>query len=1299
MRNIILLIVFNLSIFFIAQAQTPTEKLAQQYLRQQAPTLGLTPSDIAKPIVTDQYTDSILHMTHLYWQQQYADIPIYNAQTQFAIDPVRGSVRNFHCNFIPQLDQVCNTTQPTLSPQSALDAFVLHLKIPKATKRYRIATQQNDLPTRPTTIAQPSFAASDVQLQLYYVPVARKKVRLAWNINFRTSDGNDWWNAWVDAQNGDILQKNNWSVKCQWDSPHSDQHLCSEIHLPQSPTPAAPAKALAANDYNVFAMPVESPNHGSRSIVNSPWTVAGNAGTLGWHNTGTSTYTTTRGNNVWATEDQNADDVAGYSPTSATLDFNYPLNLANAPQSYQDAAITNLFYWCNLMHDIVYQYGFDELSGNFQQNNLNRGGWGSDYVVADAQDGSGTNNANFQCPPDGSLPRLQMYEWAPSSYSQVTVNTPSAISGSYLAATASFGGSLPSAPSSLNGQIVLATDNSANPTLICNALNNAAQVNGKIAMADRASCNFTVKVKNAQNAGAIAVIICNNVAGSPFSMSGSDNTITIPAIMLSLNDCNTIKVQLNAGATVSASLNTVGSNVNKDGDLDNGIICHEYAHGISIRLTGGPSNADCLSNAEQMGEGWSDWYGTALTMKSSDVGTMPRPVGTYASSEPTSGTGIRPAPYCTDMAINDYTYADLCNSEITVPHGVGFIWATMLWDLTWALIDEYGFNANWYTGTAGNNKAMMLITEAMKLQPCTPGFVDGRDAILLADELLYNGANRCLIWNVFAQRGLGYSASQGSSNDRCDGTAAFDKPQECSQIFYIEQIPAPTEAVPIGDTVTFTLIAHNQKTTAVTNVAINTAIPTGFTYVNNSASNSGTITGGTQVSFPAFNMAAETTATRTFKARVTNANYSQFLLNDNAESVNANWATSSGSGSASWVLNTDLPRSGSKAWFAQNLAAISDFYLTSQSYTLPATGNTELRFWHYYSTEADWDGGVVEISSNDGASWSDLGSNFTQNGYNSTIADNPASAISTREAFTGNSNGYKESIVNLAPFAGQTIKIRFRFAADEYVSGLGWYIDDIKILQPVTLSQQTCATTAQSDSSCDTDNWLILEGTLTPPCVGFSFQLSAQLEGAYIPNSNTMRTQLRALNLLPAAQPYNQSPWNYTGVEYTNALPTSTVDWVLVELRRSTDQSIVARRAAILLNNGIITNSASGGVDFDNVSCDEPYFVVLRHRNHLPVITPQAIDLENAAIDFRQPAQVQGGTAQLSPVGSSYALRAGNANADSAIDTTDESIYLNASSGITIYTAADYNMDGYITVADYNKWKPNNNSNAPTGLE
>jgi extracellular elastinolytic metalloproteinase len=100
----------------------------------------------------------------------------------------------------------------------------------------------------------------------------------------------------------------------------------------------------------------------------------------------------------------------------------------------------------------------------------------------------------------------------------------------------------------------------------------------------------------------------------------------------------------------------------------------------------------------------------------------------------------------------------------------------------WNLVDRYGYNANLYAhwSSAGNNTALQLVMDGMKIQPCRPGFVDGRNAILTADQALTGGANQCEIWRGFAKRGLGASASQGESTNRTDGVQAFDLPAACT---------------------------------------------------------------------------------------------------------------------------------------------------------------------------------------------------------------------------------------------------------------------------------------------------------------------------------------------------------------------------------------------------------------------------------------------------------------------------------------------------------------------------------------
>jgi extracellular elastinolytic metalloproteinase len=281
--------------------------------------------------------------------------------------------------------------------------------------------------------------------------------------------------------------------------------------------------------------------------------------------------------------------------------------------------------------------------------------------------------------------------------------------------------------------------------------------------------------------------VINNAPGAPGAMGGASATITIPSVMISDVTGASIRALLDANQEVIVSLKDDGSGPEVDGDFDNGIIVHEYGHGISNRLTGGPGTTSCLPTqvlasgmvltTEQMGEGWSDWFGLMMTMKRGDTREKIRGIGTYAIHEPTTGRGIRPAPYTTDFSVNSYTYGATNNPSLSAPHGIGFVFATILWEMTWDLIDQYGFDEDLYNGKGGNNMAMQLVIDGLKLQPCYPGFVDGRDAILLADQLNYGGANQELIWRAFARRGVGYSASQGLSYYRFDQVEAFDLPE------------------------------------------------------------------------------------------------------------------------------------------------------------------------------------------------------------------------------------------------------------------------------------------------------------------------------------------------------------------------------------------------------------------------------------------------------------------------------------------------------------------------------------------
>jgi len=372
---------------------------------------------------------------------------------------------------------------------------------------------------------------------------------------------------------------------------------------------------------------------------------------------------------------------------------------------------------------------------------------------------------------------MQMFEWRSSEPNPITVTSPPAAVGTYFGPMAGFGESLVTT-GPLSGTVVLVNDGAGPSTSDgCEAF---AVPAGSIPLMDRGTCTFVIKVKNAQNAGAAVAIVANNIAGPPLGMGGADPTITIPSVMIGLDDANLFKANLPLQATIADG---TGGAPDRDSDLDAGVIAHEYGHGISNRLTGGPATVACLQNAEQMGEGWSDWFALNLTTHREDTGTTPRGVGAYVVFQPSDGAGIRPTPYSTDMTVNPSAYASVADVvNISQPHGIGYVWNTMLWEMYWNLVDRHGYEdniyADWWKG--GNNLAMQLVMDGMKLQVCSPGFVDGRNAILTADTVLTGGQNQCEIWRGFAKRGLGFSASQGLSTNRTDGVEAFDLPATCT---------------------------------------------------------------------------------------------------------------------------------------------------------------------------------------------------------------------------------------------------------------------------------------------------------------------------------------------------------------------------------------------------------------------------------------------------------------------------------------------------------------------------------------
>ncbi len=746
------------------------ERLIKDYISQNK-IKEYKKSDLANFIIDNVDESQSLNGNIVKFQQTFNGLPVYSAGGTMLVRD--NKIIYFNDTFLKDYKSAAPAVA-SINKSAALN------KIAQNLQKQQIANYPI-LSFTDADTADGKFAKQ----RLVYIEDA-ENLKLAYEFSVPEPASASYWNILVDASNGEIIRKLDLNLSCNFHndaySHHDHSHAQNQFIGPLNKTTQTAAFFLAPDNasYNVFPLPIEAPTFGSRSVVNNPWILQ--ASPEGWHYDGTTRYTITRGNNVYAYEDTSASNVAGYSPDAgSSRNFDYPFSI-NADQfTNQNASITNLFYINNKVHDIFYKFGFTPASKNFQNTNFGLGGVGNDYVQAEAQDGGGTNNANFSTPSDGSKPRMQMYMW--STISRIFFyNAPSsAVPRQPVAGTAQFGNPLDA--TGVTSSVKLA------PVLdACTALP-VGSLTEKIGLVERGNCNFTVKVKNAQNAGAMAVIIYNNVAGAVGGMSGTDATITIPSVFITDTEGEYIKSQLSANTTVNVTLkDDPASSITPDGSFDNGIVTHEYGHGISTRLTG--TNVGCLSSAsdkEQMGEGWSDFFALMLTNKPGDNASVPRGIGTYAIGQATSGGGIRPAKYSPNFAVNNFTYAstngmEYNNGTALVPdvHSIGFVWATMLWDLHWQYVAKYGYSSDVTANTTnGSSRVLQLVTDALKLQPCYPTFVEGRDAILAADQATTQGADRCMIWRTFAKRGLGVNASAGSKTNINDQVEDFSVPADC----------------------------------------------------------------------------------------------------------------------------------------------------------------------------------------------------------------------------------------------------------------------------------------------------------------------------------------------------------------------------------------------------------------------------------------------------------------------------------------------------------------------------------------
>jgi Zn-dependent metalloprotease len=346
------------------------DNIARNFLKSQPALFAL--NDKAVSSLKLDREDNDRGTTFLTYAQTVGGYKVFEGDVRVAVSK-NGEVQSVREGFL--VNAQAARFKPVLGEQEGIARAFEYAGKPISPELVEVRTRESRSDS--AEFANPLNVSNENVLSELNVVRVKNEARLAWLV-YADVAPSEWYEILVDAQTGELLLRQNLYVE--------------------------------AAQGTVY---VEDPDAGPRQLVSFVGDTTINT-TAGWM--GTSTVTT--GNNVEAYLDTNADNapdanngtnLSNGHAFAPDQNFTFPFSTTADPRTQQAAVVTNLFYFNNVMHDFSYGLGFTEAAGNFQTNNYSRGGTGNDSVRAEAQDGSGTNNANFATPPDGQRPRMQQY--------------------------------------------------------------------------------------------------------------------------------------------------------------------------------------------------------------------------------------------------------------------------------------------------------------------------------------------------------------------------------------------------------------------------------------------------------------------------------------------------------------------------------------------------------------------------------------------------------------------------------------------------------------------------------------------------------------------------------------------------------------------------------------------------------------------------------------------------------------------------------------------------------------------------
>jgi hypothetical protein len=807
-----------------------------------------------------------------------------------------------------------------------------------------------------------------------------------------------------------------------------------------------------------------------------------NAGPFGVPDPWLTSDVATIGNHVFAFADLYAPD--GYSNGDASADgvsftFDHLFDFNQQPwATYEQpmAGVTQAFYTANWLHDWYYDSGFTEANKNAQADNYGRGGAAGDRLEIRTLSPYVPDNARMNAPADGGTPILRL-----GAYTDVMA---SVTTGSGLDATNTNYALFGPTDFSVTGLVVVADDGVVSTSDGCQPL--LHDVTGQIVLIDRGTCPYEAKVVNAEMAGAAGVIIATHTAGlgAPRMNPGQGSSATIPVLSVTYEFGQALRTAASAGPETATLTRVTG--LYRDSALDTTIVSHEWGHLLQFRLHGAYS-----PSTNSTSEGWADFVGLHLDLRDGDTldGTYAYSVYARGAARDAAYFGGRRYPYSTDMTKNPLTFGHIRASATLPPgvpvrlnefamnevHNAGEVWGSMIWDCYMALQADAKLTGR-RTFDEARRQMSDYVVAAMMMTPYDPTWTDQRDALLAAAQA-NDPADTAMFAEAFRRRGAGSCAygPYSYSEDFEDVIESFElRANPFISTFDVTGTTSSCDGdieIDAGEVGEFTFPVINggmatatSVTMTVTSADPDVSFPDGTTAVVGPIPPLGVATATVHFALAPGYVPHDVMFVISLDSSdacypTASFEWAYPLGTDtaaNASTIDPIGPTGEGWSTDGYPAPFELLSENGNQWFkvtdpnhaSESVLVTPAIEVGQDPFTLAFDHVYDLDRYDTGSDVYFFDGLVLEVSIDDGASWVDV-AELADPGYTGMLYGGSYNPLGGRPAYVGINPSYPTSDRVTIPFetalAGKTVRFRFHFGSDAEVGADGWYIDNLEV--------------------------------------------------------------------------------------------------------------------------------------------------------------------------------------------------------------------------------------------------------------